>query len=105
MNKAQRAAEARGMGDEEENTAKERAVAGLREVLNGNEWGTLENALRVAARQFTEDARAFRKTLKEVEASGEPPRGMTAPACRRLAEQFERQTKETEALLNLFEGR
>jgi len=76
--------------------------------LDDSQANTLINALRVARDRFIEDAKVMRDQAAALRAGqpgglfadGEPG----ARAADRLAAQFDRQVKETEALIDLVEG-
>ena len=85
----------------------ERKAAHLRQALEPSEMSTVANALRVAADRFRQDAKDLRNIAAELRAG--KPIGMFANGesgargADRLAEQFERQEKDSLELYQRFE--
>ncbi|MFN2537868.1 MAG: hypothetical protein ABR549_06900 [Mycobacteriales bacterium] len=72
-------------------------------MLDGNEHGTLLNALQVAAERFDYDARLF-QTIAAAKAGGGEDQYpfITAASAARLVDQFETQARDTRALARRF---
>ena len=62
-----------------------------KQLLTDSEMGIAVNCLRVAGEKFAEDAKMFRKILETPE---EPNQWITHGGAKRLAEQFDMQSKE-----------
>lgn len=76
----------------------------LDELLTGHERSTLDNALRVAARQYEKDALYFACLYVFGSSLDEPGSFVTRGGAYRLARQFKSQAEDVERLMSRIEG-
>lgn len=77
--------------------------------FNGDEWETIRHALDVAGNRYAEDAKVLRQSAEAIRA-GETvfpfaPGEDGARAADRLADQFERQKREVDELIERIDDR